>query len=164
MTAARRAGVAVAALYGGLRAAPAGAQGAVLVGAADSAAHVYRGERSGFADAARLVVRDAATWRRVWAVLAAGRADSLAPPPVDFRRELLIVAAFGARPSAGHRVAIDTVRRGDFAVEAVVRSVEPAAGCAAAFALVQPVDVVRVPRTERPVAFAERRAAAPCGR
>lgn len=164
MRGAIRAGAALVALCAALHAAPARAQGAVLVGAADSAAHLHRGDRSGFADAARLVVRDAETWRRVWATIAAGRADSLAPPPVDFRRELLVVAAFGARMSAGYRVAIDTVRRGDLAVEAVVRSVEPAAGCAAAFAIVQPVDVVRVPRTERPVAFTERRATAPCAR
>ena len=157
-------GAALVALCAAVPAAPARAQGAVLVSAADSAAHLHRGDRSGFADAARLVVRDAETWRRVWAVIAAGRADSLAPPPVDFRRELLIVAAFGARATAGHRVAIDTLRRGDFAVEAIVRSAEPAPGCAAAFAIVQPVDVVRLPRTERPVAFTERRAAAPCAR
>jgi hypothetical protein len=138
--------------------------GTVYVGVADSAAHVYRGDRSGFADAARLVVRDADAWRRVWAVVATGRADTLVPPAVDFRREIVIVAALGARPAAGYRVAIDTVRRGDFAVEAVVRTVEPGAGCAASFAVVEPVDVVRVPRTERPIAFTERRATAPCPR
>jgi hypothetical protein len=140
------------------------APGTVLVGPADSAAHVYRGDRSGFADAARLVVRDADSWRRVWAVLALGRADTLTPPPVDFRREILILAAYGARPTSGHHVAIDTVRRGGFAVEAVVRSVEPGERCESALEIVQPVDVVRVPRTERPVAFVERRATAPCTR
>ena len=137
---------------------------AVLVGADDSAAHVHRGDRSGFADAARLVVRDAETWRRVWATLAVGRADTLAPPAVDFRREILIIAALGARPTAGYEVAIDTVRRGDFAVEAVVRTVEPGPTCPRAFALVQPVDVVRVPRTERPVAFVERQVVKACER
>jgi len=143
----------------------AAAQGpAVVVGAADSAVHLFRGERSGFADAARLVVRDAESWRRTWAALAAGRADSLAPPAVDFRREIVIVAAFGARPAAGYGIAIDTVRRGDLALDVVVRSVEPAPGCAPRFALVEPADAVRVPRSERPVAFVERRAAAPCAR
>lgn len=134
----------------------------VILGARDSAAHVYRSDRSGYADATRLVIRDAEEWRRAWALLAAGRADTASPPRVDFRREIVILAAFGARPSAGHIVAIDTVRRAGVALEAVVRTVTPGDSCMNAFMLVQPVDVVRVPRSDRPVFFVERQSTVAC--
>jgi hypothetical protein len=146
-------------LASGPRVRPAGAQDApVYLTVRDSAAHLYRGERSGYADATRLVVRDSVAWRGVWQTLHTG----VEPPPlpsVDFRHEVVVLAALGARLRSGHAIAIDTVRRSGEEIEAVVRTTVPAAGCAGAPSVVQPVDVVRVPRSERAVAFTERRQA-----
>src|SRR5690349_5908126 len=74
---------------------------ALLLGPTDSAAHVFRGERSGYADATRLVIRDATAWRQAWTMLAMGRPDSVTPPKVDFKTEMVIVVAYGARPFSG---------------------------------------------------------------
>lgn len=134
----------------------------VIVGAADSTAHVFRGDRTAFADAARLVIRDATAWRQLWALLAIGRPDSASPPKVDFRNEILVLAAYGARPYSGIRVVIDTVRRSGVAIEVIVRSVSPDDACLGPLAIIQPVDVVRIPRSERPVAFVERVVQTPC--
>ena len=130
------------------------AQGRVLP--VPGAVHVYRGERSGFPDALRLVVRDSASWQLVWRQLVVARPDTAAAPAVDFRREMVVVAALGLRAQGGHAIALDSVRRAGEEIEVVVRTVTPAAGCAPALAVVQPVDVVRVARSERAVRFAER--------
>jgi hypothetical protein len=130
--------------------------------AGDSSARIYHSDRSGYADATRLVIRDGDTWRRAWVVLAAGRPDTASPPHIDFRQEVVILAAFGARPSAGHAISIDTVRRSGIAIEAVVRSRTTSGSCMSALTLVQPVDVVRIPRSERPVYFTERLSTAAC--
>jgi hypothetical protein len=132
------------------------AQGPTYLTPRDSAAHVYRGERSGFPDALRLVVRDSAGWALAWRQLMVARPEAAAAPPVDFRREMVVVAALGLRAQGGHAIAVDSVRRAGEEVEVVVRTVSPPAGCPAALALVQPVDVVRVARSERAVRFAER--------
>lgn len=132
------------------------AQGRVLPAPGDGAVHVYRGERSGFPDALRLVVRDSASWQLVWRQLMVARPDTAAAPAVDFRREMVVVAALGLRAQGGHAIAVDSVRRAGEEIEVVVRTVVPAAACAPALAVVQPVDVVRVARSERAVRFAER--------
>src|SRR5688572_2344175 len=91
-----------------------------VVYAGDSSRVLYRsapqGRRkvAGFPDFTRLVVRDSATWRAVWARLVASderRAPPAAePPPVDFARELVIVAAQGPAFCAWG-ITIDTVYR-----------------------------------------------------
>jgi len=122
----------------------------------DSAAHLCRSETSGYADATRLVVRDSVAWRLVWRTLHLGRPE--APlPPVDFRREMVVVAALGGRLLGGHAIAIDTVRRAGEEIEAVVRTAVPGEGCPRTPTVVEPADVVRVPRSERAVTFTERR-------
>jgi len=131
----------------------------VYLAAPDSAAHVYRSGTSGFADAARLVVRDSVAWGRVWATLHVGAAQAPPPPPIDFRREIVIVAALGGRTAAGYAITIDTVRRAGEEIEAVVRTFVPGERCGGGVAFVEPADAVRVPRSERAVTFTERRQA-----
>ena len=148
-----------------LIAASAAAQtGSALVTAADSSARVYRSDHSGFSDASRLVVRDDKGWHAVWATIALGRADSARPPKIDFRREFLIVAALGARPTAGYRVTIDSVLLTGITIQAIVRSYVPGSDCLMGFTITQPVVVIRVRRSERPVEFIEQRIVEPCGR
>jgi hypothetical protein len=136
----------------------AAAQGApVYLAAQDSAAHVYRSGISGFADATRLVVRDSAAWQGVWATLHVGAVHVPPLPPIDFQREIVIVAALGGRAAAGYAIAIDTVRRAGEEIEAVVRTFVPGERCGGGVAFVEPADAVRVPRSERAVTFTERR-------
>ena len=122
----------------------------------DSAAHLYRSETSGYADATRLVVRDSAAWRTAWRTLHLGVPEPPLPL-VDFRREMIVVAALGGRLLGGHAIAVDTVRRSGEEIEAVVRTTVPGERCPRRPAIVEPADVVRVPRSERAVAFTERR-------
>jgi hypothetical protein len=124
----------------------------------DSAAHLYRSEKSGYADATRLVVRDSVAWRAAWRTLHLG-VEEPPLPAVDFRREMVVVAALGGRLLGGHAISVDTVRRTGEEIEAVVRTTVPGERCPRVPAIVEPADVVRVPRSERAVAFTERRQA-----
>jgi hypothetical protein len=84
--------------------------------AGDSTRVVYRARNTGFVDAARLVVRDSATWRAVWARLLARGDPRRAPPPadtpvIDFERELVVVLAQGLQGDCSEGIAVDSVYR-----------------------------------------------------
>lgn len=62
----------------------------------------------------RLVVRDTATWRWLWTQTQRCHMEPSDLPPIDFEREMVIVAALGQRPHTGFGIAIDSaVLRGD---------------------------------------------------
>jgi hypothetical protein len=84
--------------------------------AGDSARVVHRARNTGFVDATRLVVRDSATWRAVWARLLARGDPRRAPPPadpptIDFERELVVVLAQGLQGDCSEGIAVDSVYR-----------------------------------------------------
>lgn len=119
--------------------------------------------RSGLSDSTRAVIRDRGTWSDMWAQVHASSWPE--PPPldeIDFGREMVVVAALGARGSGGYSIVIEDVfDRGDHIVVAVVRG-EPGQRCLTTAALTSPADVVRLQRDERPVLFTERRVVAAC--
>jgi hypothetical protein len=140
--------------------------GAVIY-AGDSSRVLYRSPRrgrgsiSGFPDLTRLVVRDAAMWRAVWARLVAPDVrrppPAAEPPPVDFTRELVILAAQGPAFCASS-ITIDTVYRVEQSMigVAVVRTQHALGGCGCLGYSV-PVIAVRLPLDQvEIIRFAER--------
>ena len=117
---------------------------------------------SGIWDQLRLVVRDRDTWVDVWK-----RIHSLDPshtrpelpplPEIDFSREMVVVAAMGRRPSSAYSIIIDGAYAYEvnYRLEVVVRSMENRKGCGAWTVMTAPVDIVRLPRTDRSVIFRE---------
>jgi len=124
--------------------------------------HAFRDANSGLRYPVRLTVQDSADWKAIWARIV-GPNSEVPPPPVDFSREMLLIAGMGEQPCMGHLVSIDTVMQDDDRrIYAVVRERHRGAGCGCLNAVISPVDVVRVPRTIRPVTFLERREANVC--
>jgi hypothetical protein len=77
-----------------------------------------------------------------------------APPPVDFKHQMVVIAGMGAVPSTGYELFIDSVTTVEWGTLIYVRS-SSTAGCPAGGLVTQPVDIVRVPRTTLPVQFVE---------
>jgi hypothetical protein len=104
------------------------------------------------------VVRDHDAWLNVWkriyqVVPSNGPYPEL--PEIDFSREMVIVAAMGLRPSTAYAIIIDSAYERNDRLEVVVRSVENRKGCMAFAMMTAPVDIVRLPKTERAVVFRE---------
>lgn len=118
---------------------------------------------SGIHVARREEVRSAGRWERVWEELVAGRAPTPAPPHVDFRERMVLVATMGERPSGGYEIAIERVLRtsGDRLL-AVVRETSPGEGCVVTQALTAPAVAVSVPRVRGDVSFLEREETRDC--
>jgi len=119
---------------------------------------------SGLTDSARLVVRDSGAWRQLWQRVNRPFIPSPAAPTVDFQQEMIVVAALGTRPTAGHDILIEGAEEDSAGIEIVVRRSEPAPGCPVAAALTQPVDMARMRADRRVIRFRERQVVVPCSR
>ena len=118
---------------------------------------------TGVRDSLRAVVRDSALWRELWARINQPFLPSPPLPSIDFRREMIVVAALGARPTAGYDVVIEGVAQDSTGIEVALRRQTPAPGCPVAAAMTQPLDLARIPASDHPVRFRERTVVIPCG-
>ena len=130
-----------------------GAAGMEMLTPVLSTARVYYDDGPAFRDSVRMVVRDGAAWRTVWAQATSAQP---APPPlpaVDFEREMVLVVGAG-KMTPGDQIHVDSagVRR-DFFV-AVVRTIVQ---CRPFPADAYPLEIVRVSRSDKPATFSERR-------
>jgi hypothetical protein len=111
---------------------------------------------SGFDKADRIVIRDAVTWQSVWKDVWSGDSEVPPVPAVDFSREMVLVAALGARSSGGYGIMIDganeTVTGG---INVTIRSISPL-NCVVTEAFTQPIDIARLPIRSGRVEFTER--------
>ncbi|HEX9946649.1 MAG TPA: protease complex subunit PrcB family protein [Allosphingosinicella sp.] len=107
-------------------------------------------------------IRGAAEWQGQWRRITARQGDPPPLPPVDFRREMLLVAAMGPQPSGGYRVVIDKVIDVPGERLAFVRFVSPGRRCGAIAAVTSPVDIVRLPASPLNVRWVVERQAADC--
>lgn len=117
---------------------------------------------SGLSDSTRLVVRDSSAWRQLWFALNRPFVPPPPLPPIDFAREMIIVAALGARPTGGYDIVIESAVRDSSGVEVDVRRSTPAAGCPVSAVMTQPVDLARVPIAPELPHFRERTVITPC--
>jgi protease stability complex PrcB-like protein len=119
---------------------------------------------SGLSDSALLVVRDSSAWLDLWQRVNRPFIPAPPAPLVDFQREMIVVAALGRRPTAGHDIMIEGAEQDSTGIEIVVRRSAPAPGCPVAAAVTQPVDLARMRIDRRVVRFRERQVVVPCSR
>lgn len=109
-------------------------------------------------NALRLVIKNrdefSDFWKRFTAKIPPG--NSVPPPPeIDFSKEMVVVAAMGARPSSGYWTFIDGACEVDGQVEVFVSSVEDVRCIGQFMVMTYPADAVRLPQTDLPIVFRE---------
>ena len=106
----------------------------------------------------RLVIRDRDTWHEIWKrVYQHNPSNGPYPalPEIDFSREMVIVAAMGQQPTTGYAVIIDGAYERNDRLEVIVTSVI-SSKCGGQYTIVtSPIDIVRLPKIQRPVVFRE---------
>ncbi|HVX41318.1 MAG TPA: hypothetical protein VHB25_17270 [Gemmatimonadaceae bacterium] len=123
----------------------------------ESVDHLYRNAKSQLPNSVRLAILDTADWEAIWKRIV-GSSSTAPAPNVDFSREMLLVVGMGQAPCMGYQINIDTVFRDkDKRIYAVVRERGHGSRCGCLNEVVSPVDVIRVPRSIRPVTFLERK-------
>jgi hypothetical protein len=115
---------------------------------------------SGMETPERIVVRDAATWSDVWAKINL-RGSPVPEPVVDFSRDMLVVAALGSRSTGGFSILVEGVGESGGRLNVSIHSTSPH-NCITTQAFTQPVDIARLPRSDKPVNFVERATVTNC--
>lgn len=108
---------------------------------------------SGIEDRRQVVIGDSTTWARIWTEIVGSHRPSAPLPPVDFTRELLVIASMGTRSSGGYSVAMDSVRVARDTLFVRVREYSPGSQCGTTAALTAPVGLARMERSHHPIAF-----------
>lgn len=122
----------------------------------DAVDHLYRNAKSQIPTSVRLAILDTADWTAIWRRIV-GNSSTAPVPMVDFSREMLLVVGMGQAPCMGYQINVDTVFRDkDKRIYAVVRERHHGSRCGCLNEVVSPVDIIRVPRSIRPVTFLER--------
>jgi hypothetical protein len=111
-------------------------------------------------NALRLVIKNRDEFNDFWKQLTARVPPGGWVPPlpeIDFSKEIIVVAAMGARPSSGYWTIIDGACEVDGQVEVFVSNVEgtACAGHGQFPAETYPADAVRLPQTDLPIVFRE---------
>ncbi len=110
---------------------------------------------TGIEDKQRLVIRDREAWSKLWKRIYSLRSPTPPLPEIDFAKEMLVVAATGTQSNGGYGILIDGAGERDDRLEIKVHSISPGKGCMTTQALTAPVDIVRLPKSERTVVFRE---------
>jgi len=129
----------------------------------DSGAVLLHASYSGFSESDRLVVRDSAHWAGVWATAFARQTPVPPLPAVDFARDMVVVAALGARPGGGHDIAIEGVAPEVGGAAVFVATTAPGDDCVTTAAITEPVVMLRVGAVAGPIRFHERAVTRSCG-
>ena len=111
---------------------------------------------SGLDDPLRVVIRNREAWGEMWKQIhPRGPSPVSELPEIDFSQEMVIVAALGSRPTGGYAIFIDGVNEREGRLEIKVSSQSAGKNCMVTLSLTQPVDIVRIPKSEQPVKFME---------
>lgn len=114
-------------------------------------ANHLRFSSSTFPNAQRLDIRTQHEWSVQWKRMAGKSRSRHSIPSIDFRREMVLIATMGARPSGGYRVVIEKVIDRPQDIQAVVRHLSPGPKCGAIGAITHPMDMVRIRASHKPV-------------
>lgn len=112
-----------------------------------------RGLTSGIEDARRVVIRDEATYLRLWAEHAADANRVALPPAVDFDREMVIFVSMGSRPTGGFIIEIVDVELRRRKLRVLVSEQDPAPGTMQIQRTTQPYQLIALPTMRANVTF-----------
>lgn len=120
-------------------------------------ARLYYDDVPSFPDSIRYVIRESETWGNIWAQATRGQASAPPLPVVDFSRSIVLLVGAG-KLRTGDQIHVDSVGTRNGRLVAVVRTT---VDCHSIPNAAYPFELVRVKRSDRPVAFVERRTKAP---
>lgn len=105
-----------------------------------------QGWQSGIEARREVVVRDAGSFRALWAGHVAGRSPPPPLPAVDFSRELVVAVFAGAQPTGGYSLSPPSLEigRGRTLVRFVLK--RPGPNCLSTQVVTQPFAMVRIPK------------------
>jgi hypothetical protein len=122
---------------------------------------VAKGAVSGIMEARREIIKDKASWEKLWAQHCSLMRPARELPDVDFSREMVIVVTMGTRRTGGYAIEIVSAEEADGALRIRVRRTEPPRGAMTIQLITAPFHMVALPRSDLRPEFIEVDTAAP---
>lgn len=106
-----------------------------------------------FDDGGQQLVRDQPAWESLWKRLNANASPAPAVPPIDFTKDMLVVAGMGMKGHGGYKIAVSaaTEEAGKITIE--ITETSPGPRCMNAMMMTSPVIVAKLPRRTGDVTF-----------
>ena len=118
---------------------------------------------SGLSQPLRMVIRDEATFSKVWTQAFGGMSPIPPLPTIDFRTQQVVVVALGSRATGGYRITVESAVADEHDVVIGVDAVSPGSGCGVPQMITAPADFVAIPISSRLVRFEDRATVHDCG-
>lgn len=111
------------------------------------------GDSQGQMSASQSVIRDSATWNKIWNDMH----SHISPRPplleVNFSKDMVIYIQMGVQTSGGHSTKIQNIALGADQIIVLYSETSPGPNCMVAQALSNPYHIVRLERSDKPVSF-----------
>lgn len=111
---------------------------------------LFEALNSFYTESTRQVVRTEATFETAWEDAVGDLMPAPDRPTVDFQRNMVLVVALGEQPEGCYDIEVTDAFGDGTDLTVTVTETEPTAGCGGcAQVVVQPVEVIRVPRADQ---------------
>jgi PrcB C-terminal len=110
---------------------------------------LYAAQNSGITESTRQVVRVQSTFEMVWADVVGAQMPVPPLPDVDFQRDMVLVVGLGTQPDGCYAIAVTDAFGDGIDLTVTVTETGPTPTCTCALGLVQPVEVIEVPRADQ---------------
>lgn len=117
---------------------------------------------SAWRDPLNHVIRSEAEWDGMWRRITANHGPPPALPPIDFSRDMLLMAAMGTQPTGGYAITIERVIETPSALDVQLIRTAPGPRCGRTAALTSPVDIARIARSDKEVRWYPRDVVSDC--
>ena len=112
-----------------------------------------KGQGSSFQEAQERYITSQDEWLQIWARRQANLDTKKPHPPVDFDRDVVIVATLGRKSTGGYTIEITRIVKSKDDIQVFVRRNSPPAGGKVITAESSPFVLARMKKPDRPVTF-----------
>jgi hypothetical protein len=113
----------------------------------------------GLVEPTESVIRNQSEFQELWTAIhstpARGRGSLPRPPQIDFRKEMIIAVGTGRRSSGGYRIKVERIEDVGDRLRVHYSTYGPGSNCMTTQSITSPVELVRLQKNRKPVAFAE---------
>jgi hypothetical protein len=118
-----------------------------------SFAVIDKGGVSGFQETQERFITAQDEWIQLWARRQANLATKKPHPPIDFDRDVVLVATLGMKNSGGYSIEIARIVKTKDDIQVFVKRTAPPEGAKLAAAQTSPFVLARMKKPDRPVTF-----------
>lgn len=114
---------------------------------------LHKGQNSGIKEVQNLAITSSTVWMDLWINKIKFEGKTKGAPYVKFDEDMVIAVFQGEKPNGGYSIEITGVYEEKNKIVAEVKEISPGQNCINTEALTSPFEIVKVPKTDKPVEF-----------